>query len=202
MVSSRAVVAAVLVLSAPSVDAQPGISEPRRRPTVAGGIGLTFTPYAPDPGNESAVGSLAVGFDAQTVVWLRPAIGVRGAFGVEFLKGPVGTNGHPAGGSFGLASIALALRRPLSDQRPSFGVDLGVSTTFESTYSYSYTSDGTTYVYPSIDLPLNAGPFVEPSLRGGKLIGWLASYRHYLNSSNATEGRLKRRFLVSFFVGR
>jgi hypothetical protein len=169
--------------------------------TFGGALGMTFTPYEADPANADYVGDLAIGFDMHTVVWFRPMLGVRGAAGVEFFKGPDGPDGHPAGGSFGLASIALATRTTGS-KTLSFGVDVGASTTFESTYSYSYTSGNTIYVYPSTDLPLNAGPFAEVSLRKTTLVSWLVSYRHYFAGSDASNGRLKSRLLTALSISK
>ncbi len=169
---------------------------------MGGALGLTFTPYEADAANQAYVGSLAIGFDAQAVVWFRPMAGVRGAAGVEFLRGPDGSNGHPAKGSYGLASIALALRTPPTSHRPSIGLDFGISTTFESTYSYTYTSGNVIYAYPHTDLPLRAGPFVELSLRKAGFMGWLVSYRHFTSGPDANEGRLKRRIMVSFSVSK
>lgn len=65
-------------------------------------------------------------------------------------------------------------------------------------YSYSYTSGNTIYVYPDTDLPLNAGPFAEVSLRKTTLLSWLVSYRQYFGSSDASNGRLRGRMLVAF----
>jgi hypothetical protein len=188
------------MLSTPA-NAQSGA--PRRAgKTVSGSIGMTVTPYEADAANEAFVGSTAVGFDMNVAVWLRPRLGVRFAAGVEGFKGPDGSNGHPANGSYGVASIALALRSPLESPRPSFGVDFGLSTTFESTYSYSYTSGNTHYVYPDIDLPMRAGPFVELSLRKNSILGWFASYRQYFAGADPNDGRLRRRIMLGFGGGK
>ena len=210
MRSSVAITVALLLgLATPprTGDAQPlaNAVQPTRRPpvTFGGALGLTFTSYEADTANAANVGSLAIGFDMQLVVWVRPVVGVRTAVGVEFLRGPAdGPNDSRARGSYGLASVALALRTPPRPQAISFGVDLGASVTFESLYRYSYQEGNIIYLYPENELPLRAGPFVEASLRGGDLLGWLVTYRQFAQPLDPDNGRLKGRLMISFSASR
>lgn len=174
----------------------------RRGVTMGAVLGVSYSNFKPDTGSSQRVNDHAIGFDIQTVVWLRRFLGIRAAAGVDYFSGPVGPNGHDAGGSFGLASVALALRTPPKRSGLSLGVDVGASTVFEPTYSYSYTEGNVIYAYPDIELPLRGGPYVVGSLRGGRLFGWLVSYQHFLKQPTEAEGRMKGRVVVGLSVSR
>lgn len=189
-----------------SVCAQQGAgpAPPQQRSSLTFGaaLGLSVSSYEADAANAPNVGEHAVGFDLQTALWMRRVMGVRAAAGVDFFRGPKDQNGHPAKGSFGVASIALALRTPPPRSGFSFGVDLGVSTVFEPTYSYTYNSGNVIFVDGDREMPLRAGPYVEASVRRGGLLGWMLSYRRYFQSEDPDEGRLQSRIVVSFSVSR
>lgn len=165
-------------------------------------LGLTTGLFQPSPDHARNVSDYAIGFDMRVAVWPLRVFGVKAGAGVDFFRGPEGPNGRPAGGSYGIADIALALRTRPPRNGTTFGLDAGVATVFEPDYSYSYTEGNTVYVYPSIDLPLAAGPFVEASIRRGGLFGWQVSYRHFFSSSTPDEGRMKGRLVLGLSVQR
>lgn len=179
-------------------------TRPQRRSGITAGasLGLAVGRFEPDAANAGNVREYGIGFDMRVSLWLRPFLGLRAGAGVEGFNGPPGPNGHDAGGSYGIADVALALRTPPPRSGFTFGLDIGAATVFEPAYSYSYTSDNVNYIYPSIDLPLRSGPYVEPSIRRGGLVGWQVSYRHFFATATASEGRMKSRVVVALSVAR
>lgn len=132
-------------------------------------LGLTTGMFQPSPDHAQNVADYAIGFDMRVAVWPLRFFGAKAGAGVDFFRGPEGPNGKPAGGSYGLADVALAFRTRPPRNGTTFGLDAGVATVFEPDYSYSYTEGNTIYVYPSIELPLAA---VRSSRPASAAAGW------------------------------
>lgn len=178
--------------------------QPRRGGGITAGatLGLTTGMFQPSAADDQYVNNYAIGFDMRVALWVRRFLGIKVGAGVDFFRGPEGPDGHPAAGSYGLADVALAFRTRPPRNGTTFGLDAGVATVFEPDYSYSYTEGNTIYVYPSIELPLTGGPFVEASVRRGGLVGWQVAYRHFFGSSDASTGRMTSRIMLGLSVQR